>query len=284
MKNCYIKGPTGPKGISETITIRSTYTTDNKAKVIDITGSPNHILDFYIPKGKDGKGINIKGSYNTFEELVRNHPKGSIGDNYLVNGYLYIWDEDTNNWKEAGKIEGPTGPIGPTGPKGRERLGVVYLATFESDKIEGIEVLENMRIPLTRKEIDTQNILELDTNNNLITFNKNGTYKVTIILYGYCKTSKDSFDENKDFISIGLRGINTDNIYVGASQWIKSEKTLPIFAQGVITINDNSIPYELVNLAKTTLYLKTPNIANLNTNSYFANAPLTIIIDEIISS
>lgn len=99
-----------------------------------------------------------------------------------------------------------------------------------------------MRIPLTRKEIDTQNILELDTNNNLITFNKNGTYKVTTILYGYCKTSKDSFDENKDFISIGLRGINTDNIYVGASQWIKFEKTLPIFAQGIITINDNSIP------------------------------------------
>lgn len=54
-----------------------------------------------------------------------------------------------------------------------------------------------------------------------MTFNKNGTYKVTIILYGYCKTFKDSFDENKDFISIGLRGINTDNIYVGASQWIK---------------------------------------------------------------
>ena len=170
------------------------------------------------------------------------------------------------------------------GPKGRERLGVVYLATFKSDKIEGIEVLENMRIPLTKKEIDTENILELDTNNNLIAFNKNGTYKVTIILYGYCKTSKDSFDENKDFISIGLRGINTDNIYVGASQWIKFEKTLPIFAQGIITINDNSIPYELVNLAKTTLYLKTPNIANLNTNSYFDNAPLTIIIDEIISN
>lgn len=99
-----------------------------------------------------------------------------------------------------------------------------------------------MRISLTRKEIDAQNILELDTNNNLIAFNKNGTYKVTIILYGYCKTSKDSFDENKDFISIGLRGINTDNIYVGASQWIKFEKTLPIFAQGIITINDNSIP------------------------------------------
>ena len=112
------------------------------------------------------------------------------------------------------------------GPKGRERLGVVYLATFKSDKIEGIEVLENMWISLTRKEIDAQNILELDTNNNLIAFNKNGTYKVTIILYGYCKTSKDSFDENKDFISIGLRGINTDNIYVGASQWIKFEKTL----------------------------------------------------------
>lgn len=47
-------------------------------------------------------------------------------------------------------------------PKWRERLGVVYLATFENDKIEGIEVLENMWIPLTRKEIDAQSILEMD--------------------------------------------------------------------------------------------------------------------------
>ena len=81
----------------------------------------------------------------------------------------------------------------------------------------------------------------------------------------------------------GLRPLNNDNIYVGASQWIYNEKTLPVIAQGIITVNDSKIPYELVNLSKKTIYLKIPDIANINTNSYFANAPVTIIIDEINS-
>ena len=87
----------------------------------------------------------------------------------------------------------------------------------------------------------------------------------------------------KDLISIGLRPLNNDNIYVGASQWIYNEKTLPVIAQGIITVNDNKTPYELVNLSKKTIYLKIPDIANINTNSYFANANVTIIIDEINS-
>ena len=289
-KNCYILGPTGPRGLSETISIRSTFTTDeDNAKVIDVTGGPNHILDFYIPRGKNGNGITLKGTYDTFEELVRNHPTGNSGDSYLVNGNLFTWSDNDNKWINAGKIEGPigpqgsTGPTGPTGPNGRERLGVVYLVTFENGTSEGISVLENERIPISRRELDSQGILTLDSIENLIYFTRPGTYKVSIVLYGYCKLSGQSFDENKDLISIGLRAISTDNIYVGASQWIYDEKTLPVIAQGVISVNDNKTPYELVNLSKKTIYLKTPDITNINTNSYFANAPVTIIIDEIDS-
>ncbi len=59
-KNYYILGPTGPRGLSETINIRSTFTTnEDNAKVIDVTGGPNHILDFYIPRGKNGNGITL---------------------------------------------------------------------------------------------------------------------------------------------------------------------------------------------------------------------------------
>ena len=289
-KNCYILGPTGPRGLSETINVRSTFTTDeDNAKVIDITGGPNHLLDFYIPKGKDGTGITFKGTYATVDELLKNHPTGNVGDSYLVNGNLFIWSDNDKKWIDAGKIEGPRGPqgeqgaTGPTGPNGREQLGIVYLATFENGTSEGISVLENERIPISRKELDNQNILTLDERENLIYFTRIGAYKVSIVLYGYCKLSSQSFDENKDFISIGLRQLNTDNIYVGASQWIYNEKTLPVIAQGIITVNDNKTPYELVNLSKKTIYLKTPDIANINTNSYFANAPVTIIIDEINS-
>ena len=50
-------GKDGKDGISETLTIRNTYTgaPGTSAKVIDVTGSPNHVLDFVIPKGADGK-------------------------------------------------------------------------------------------------------------------------------------------------------------------------------------------------------------------------------------
>ena len=90
-----IIGPTGPSGqnghdgLADTITIRNTTTGDvgENAQVIDTTGSPNHILDFIIPRGYDG----ING------ETGPTGPAGLQG------------------------IEGPTGPQGiegPTGPTG----------------------------------------------------------------------------------------------------------------------------------------------------------------------
>lgn len=57
-----IPGPTGPRGVTgttgaaETITIRNTVTSEPEtpAAVVDITGSPDHILDFYLPRGATG--------------------------------------------------------------------------------------------------------------------------------------------------------------------------------------------------------------------------------------
>ena len=58
-----IIGPTGPRGengqdgVADTITIGNTTTgsPSDEAQVIDITGSPNHVLDFIIPRGVDGE-------------------------------------------------------------------------------------------------------------------------------------------------------------------------------------------------------------------------------------
>lgn len=78
-----IKGPTGP---SEKIEIRNTITGEEngKAQVIDNFDGEKHILDFIIPKGKQGeKGL--KGD------------QGTAG----VQGEI-----------------GPTGPSGIQGPKG----------------------------------------------------------------------------------------------------------------------------------------------------------------------
>ena len=66
--------------------------------------------------GATGAGLTIKGSYNTYEELIHNHPTGNPGDSYLVNGFLYVWNGNT--WENVGNIKGDTGDTGDTGAKG----------------------------------------------------------------------------------------------------------------------------------------------------------------------
>lgn len=50
------------------------------------------------PRGMPGTSINIKGSFNTLDELKMAHPTGVMGDTYLVNGDLYYWNEDSMSW------------------------------------------------------------------------------------------------------------------------------------------------------------------------------------------
>ena len=54
--------------------------------------------------GADGTSINIKGSVSSVEELPES---ANIGDAYVVNGDLYVWDGLT--WNNVGGIKGPAG-------------------------------------------------------------------------------------------------------------------------------------------------------------------------------
>lgn len=66
--------------------------------------------------GATGAGLTIKGSYNTYEELINEHPTGNDGDCYLVNGSLYVWNDNT--WENVGNIKGEKGDTGEKGVKG----------------------------------------------------------------------------------------------------------------------------------------------------------------------
>src|SRR5690606_13620659 len=67
-------------------------------------------------KGDPGTGINILGSYDSYEDLVDAHPTGNEGDAYLVQGDLYVWDG--SQWLNVGNIQGPQGDKGDEGDKG----------------------------------------------------------------------------------------------------------------------------------------------------------------------
>lgn len=48
------------------------------------------------------------------------HPTGSAGDSYLVNGHLYVWDTVGSDWKDVGTIQGPKGDKGDPGMNGTD--------------------------------------------------------------------------------------------------------------------------------------------------------------------
>ena len=66
--------------------------------------------------GATGVGLSIKGSYDTYQELINAHPTGNPGDAYLVDGSLYVWDGIA--WDNVGNIKGEKGDTGDTGPQG----------------------------------------------------------------------------------------------------------------------------------------------------------------------
>lgn len=70
------------------------------------------------PTGPKGDGLQIKGDYNSYDDLIKSHPTGNSGDCYIIQGILYVWNTENNSWDDVGNIKGPKGDIGPTGPKG----------------------------------------------------------------------------------------------------------------------------------------------------------------------
>ena len=125
-------GPQGDVGMSERITVGKVITTDSNynARIVERKNGLEHILDFIIPKGKDGEkgetgatgpagtSISILGSYQTVSELEENRPTGKPGDGYLIDTDLYVWSDEDGNWIDVGPIRGPEGVQGPKGEQG----------------------------------------------------------------------------------------------------------------------------------------------------------------------
>lgn len=124
-------GPTGPAG-SDGTTIKGSYDTLDELIKDHPTGNPGDAYliggDLYVwnsdtnawekvgsligPTGPAGSdGTTIRGSYNTLDELISEHPTGNPGDAYLVGGELYVWDEETQSWKNVGSLKVPADPL-----------------------------------------------------------------------------------------------------------------------------------------------------------------------------
>ncbi len=271
------------------------------------------------PQGKDGTSVTILGSYDTLEELEREHAQGEKGDSYLVDANLYVWSPSQQKWVDVGVIrgpkgetgaagspgimgpqgdrgpqgvEGPPGPMGlqgpigpmgatgPTGPTGPYEIGVAYLVTFHNNNSNGYQVAVGERLPLKYKATDHQNLCVLDTNNNTIRFTKGGIYRVDFSINASLQTT--SFQPEKDFVAVGFRKVGENIIYAGDSAWYKEEPTTKLVGQGVFLIaNPEQEPMELVNLSKKELILNTPLVEKTLSDSYFLNPVVSMLIQYL---
>ena len=176
----------------------------------------------------------------------------------------------------------PKGKDGLDGENMPNKISAAYLVTFNENYLDdGYEIFEGERLPIQRKEIDTNNIIELDSNNNTIKFNKDGYYKISFNAYVRVPYFNGTYDPKIDFVTLAFRKVGTDNIYVGASNLYRNEETLSIRAEGILSIDNTDDLYELSNVSKRTIYLNTPDIRNINSNSYFTNSSLTLIIEYL---
>lgn len=106
------RGPAGSDGVSPTVAIQP-VANGNIITITDVNG----IVSFTV---KDGTGVQIFGTYETVDALLEEHPTGSVGESYMVNGELYVWSANDNGWKNAGSIQGPPGKDGIVGKDGKD--------------------------------------------------------------------------------------------------------------------------------------------------------------------
>lgn len=78
-------GPQGPAGSADTITIGTVTTGEpgTEASVTDTTGSPNHVLNFVIPRGFDGDSNDfccfcVEQMRNIVEQIITLYPDSQL--------------------------------------------------------------------------------------------------------------------------------------------------------------------------------------------------------------
>lgn len=249
-------GPTGPAGPA-TIEVGKTYTIDptDNASVKNVGTTQNAILEFSIPKGN---GEKIRVGKTEVTDSNANVIDNFDGTTHTLDFYL---------------------PLGPTGPKGLELIESAYLVTFQDNyPPEGLKVSTMEEIPITRIEISTSDICSL--NNNTIKFKKTGHYKISFKVNAYTKIDT-TFNPDEDFVSLGFKPKDSDNIYIGASTFTSDNIEKTLIGEGILSVVNLDTEYNIVNLGKKDIYLKTPDLKNISSISYFINSPVTIIIEYL---
>ncbi len=274
-------GPTGPMG--GTVVARSTTTvsSDENAAVMSSLQDNTTYLDFYIPKGVTGESDTIVAGN---VESVSPDEKATVSDRYSL-GLHYL------DFKIPRGVTGEKGDKGDKGEKGDPGLETetdvkgAYIISYNDDPnnfpVEGKEIPSNGRLPLMRLELDYGDIIELDSTDNTIQFNKTGVYGVTFTTNAYVKKTGVQFDPVTDFVSVAFREAGNQNIIAAATSWSSTECAVNMTGQALFVVSDLATAYELVNTQQKSIYINGCNVQKTVSHSYFAVPMVTIVITKL---
>lgn len=289
----YLKGATGPAGRDGgEVVVGETFTIDSgkDAYVTSTQNGDKTYLNFYIPKGDNGNSERIMAGFvQTLDEGENADVQDRIMDgvHYLD---FFIPKGDRGDRGPQGEVgpqgvegqRGERGPTGPTGPTGIvETLGGMILSYADplTMKVDGEEIPSNGRLPLKRLELDYGGIITLG-DDNTFKFNSEGVYKFTFSINAYTKKSGTDFSHESDFVAVALRGVGSDDIYGAVNDW-SVDVAHSMMGQGMLTVADKDIEYELVNIQKKSLFLVGGNIMQTISNSYFGVPMVSLIITKL---
>lgn len=278
------------------VIVRSTVTTnsDSTAKVVSSKEGGTTYLDFYIPKGSNGKSDNIEvglvvtGDPGEDATVTSRHDgdthyldfkipqglpgnSGEKGDRGEKGEQGDKGDPGEKGDKGDPGEKGDRGEVGPAGPQ--EIHGAVILS-YNNDPntfpVEGEEVASNDRLPLMRLELDSGGLITLDSNENTIKFNKTGVYKIDFSVNAYVKKTGADFDPGTDFVSVAFRESNSDNVLAAANTWTPTECASNMSGHGIFVVADVNTVYELANVQKKSIFINGCNIMQTVSHSYFS--------------
>ncbi len=268
------------------------------------------------PTGPAGTSVTILGSYDNVLELQDAHPKGNPGDSYLVGSNLYVWSNEDGQWKDVGVIRGPQGEVGPKGDKGEQgeqgipgpqgerglqgpqgeqgiqgpqgpqgvpgeqgvyEIKAAYITTYNNNYPSGYTVSSGQRLPLSAKTYDNANLCSVDTNENTISFNVTGVYKIDFVVNTY----HSNVVSLANIAAVGFKKVGHPTVYAGGSLWYGESVSSPIVGQGLFVIGNVGEKMEFVNLSKSNLTLNTPLIDEITSDSYLVNPLVTITIQYL---
>ena len=114
-----VRGPTGPQGAQGPEGPQGATGATGENGATGPAGTPGEIGPTGPTgvTGAPGAAIHLLGSYDSLAQFELDHPTGTPGDAWLVEGDLFVADEN-GNWVNVGHIQGATGATGPAGPQG----------------------------------------------------------------------------------------------------------------------------------------------------------------------